>query len=221
MVDIMGDLFSEEEIEAGIEYESRKSEELFHYTNMYFSQYEKYQLTNGNKKLVKESISFCLDDLNTRLIDYIMRSSVEDIYIIQSECRNKKIVLMTIPTLKIGFDLVNRKKEQFFECKPEYNESADIYDAIMDKLVTSFDCHGSGMWNFYAIDDVIKMEDDNYFISLDVIKKIGKLNLDKGEDFPQKKNDQIASSPIATFLLNSMFKGESNWACGRIAQIAG
>jgi hypothetical protein len=77
--------------------------------------------------------------------------------------------------------------------------------------------HKPDRWNFYAIDDVIKNDDDHNFISLDVIKKMDKENLifRKGDDIPQKKNNKIANSPIATFLLNSLFKGESNWACGQ------
>lgn len=232
----MSDFFeqlSEEELDAAIESEKEAYEEIYEYFYVNFRQYEKYQLTYSNKKNVIDSISSCHAVNNTRLIgliDYIMQSSVEDIYIIQSECLNdKKIVLMIIPALKIGFDLRNRRKKQFFEHGFKFHKPADIYDAIMEGLVTTefrneiesisigfpLNRHKPDRWNFYAIDDVIKNDDDHNFISLDVIKKIGKLNLDKGEDFPQKKNDQIASSPIATFLLNSMFKGESNWACGQ------
>ena len=214
------------------EREQEEYEEISRYNFVLFRQYEKYQLTYSNKKKVIDSISSCHAVNNTRLIDYIMQSSVEDIYIIQSECLNdKKIVLMIIPALKIGFDLRNRRKKQFFEHGFKFHKPADIYDAIMEGLVTTefkneiefisigfpLNRHKPDRWNFYAIDDVIKNDDDHNFISLDVIKKMDKENLifRKGDDIPQKKNNKIANSPIATFLLNSLFKGESNWACGQ------
>jgi hypothetical protein len=182
-------------------------------------------LISSDKKRI---IDFNLVDLNERLIDYIMRSSMNDIFIIKSEYQGKIVRLVIIPTLKIGIDLVYLKKEDLFTNKPVLNKPKEIYDDLMDELVDSeLKKHDdpnlkafvdpNGIWTFYTIDDTICKNSDNYFISLDICKKLNKpyQRLWKGDIVPATRDIKIACAPMVSVFLNNLYQGVSNWACGQ------
>lgn len=160
------------------------------------------------------------------LMNYIMSHLTSSLKMVVADNETDKIILLTIPTHRIGIDLSHNTKNELFKEKLEHNALSDLYKVLMRFYINKEDDYNEypcseNLWTYYALNEVvIKPTGQNeYFLAKSFTDKIENVIINKGDYFPNR-NSKIANNSFASFALNTLFKNESNWeVCQSYSQI--
>lgn len=183
----------------------------------------------ASKCLQKEDVQFLIESLPDEkrmvaiaLMNYIMSHLTSSLKMVVADNETDKIILLTIPTHRIGIDLSHNTKNELFKEELEYNTLSDLYKSLMRFYVNKEDdCneypYSENLWTYYALNEVVikPIGQNECFLAKSFTDIIENLIINKGDFFPNRNNN-----PFATFVLNTLFKNELNWeVCQSYSQI--
>ena len=190
-----------------------------------------------SKCLQKDDIQSLIDSLPNEkrmavivLMNYIMSHLTSSLKMVVAgyESDNDKIILLTIPAQRIGIDLShNTKNELLWEgYELKHIVLSDLYKELMRFYVNKEDDYNEypcseNSWTYYALNEVvIKPTGQNeYFLAKSFTDKIENVIINQGDFFPIR-NSNLVDNPFSSFVLNTLFKNESNWeVCQSYSQI--
>ena len=177
-----------------------------------------------SKNLQKDDIPSLIDSLPNEkrmvaivLLNYIMSHLKSSLKMVVADNETDKIILLTIPTQRIGIDLSHNTKNELFKEELEHNVLSDLYKSLMRFYVNKEDDYNEypnseKLWTYYALNEVVikPAGQDECFLAKSFTDIIDNVIIKKGDYFPNR-NSNIGNNPFASFVLNTLFKNESNW----------
>lgn len=199
----------DESIEEGFAKDEEKHEAICHWdfvsiTSKYVKNDEVQSLIDS---LPKENQGAAIS-----LMDYIKSHLTSSLKIVVADNGTDKVIILTIPTQRLGIDLSHHTKSELFKYKLEHNAPSDLYNEIMRNYVNKEDDYkefpnNEGLWAYYVLNEVIiKAEGhEEYFLAKSFTDRLENVIINKGDYFPKKNTSFIS------FVLTALFKNESNW----------